>query len=735
MQYKTDSTPLNLYNQDLISLKRRRETLINEVMELDRLIEEKEHQPHIPYMFIQQNIKVEPMDYNHQLEGTVKHQHKRPLKKAKTERLHDEENEVTKEEEEIKVTIPMKTTLDITEEEKVAIQWNCLKDEIKQLKTTSLDKHTIANLQARYDLANKKSMLDAPRLTKELRCSVSEKSKKYKRVPNRYVCDPITTSHQRAKGAFRMNVLPGPKGAEDEMLALSQYGSVAGVPFTNYPINGQYIFTRNPDYHDRTLRKKYLERYYLPLVSNNSAKDNRNGAKAVISLFSHFIKETLVTGVNKTALIAMIEYELRKAGMPVMSKHFVKAFRVQYMELVNLFDSKPIIVSQFKLNSERKVPQMPTDTQEKEEKESVNIMKVRKKFNTPLNEPIIAADWLIIDKDTDVYDENTGELIVSLRKKVVSESTIEGINKYAFNTTIAQLQEYGARSKSSDKVETQAKNKSKKVPRSAPFGILGLKQQNVSLTSFTSGYQYNIATITHLGNAIRELEAVYKVVCPQEYHYCEKAMEPLQEYMIFPDAKITCAVELNYDKQTFTHQDKNKFPGKTFGFMSCFYGSKQRRYTGGNTIFPEYGIGFNVEQGDCLIANFEELVHANTPIIPLDKKEFFTITNEKYKSTTNIPNWHRVSLVGYTRGSLVEKVERFSYEDSDDEAEHDFSAQQISDEIIEPSLPQKKHNPFLFFMQEAVAKPPRQVYLQRGKDDEPNAQKLYEERNVNLTME
>ena len=33
-----------------------------------------------------------------------------------------------------------------------------------------------------------------------------------------------------------------------------------------------------------------------------------------------------------------------------------------------------------------------------------------------------------------------------------------------------------------------------------------------------------------------------------------------------------------------------------------------------------------MEQGDCLIADFENIVHANTPIVPLDSKEPFILS-------------------------------------------------------------------------------------------------------------
>ncbi len=135
-----------------------------------------------------------------------------------------------------------------------------------------------------------------------------------------------------------------------------------------------------------------------------------------------------------------------------------------------------------------------------------------------------------------------------------------------------------------------------------------------------------------------------------------------------------------------------------------------------------------MEQGDCLIADFENIVHANTPIVPLDSKEPFILS--KGAQSKKMPNWHRASLVGYTRGSLLEKTERFSYENSDDESEQDFSTEQIKEELEGNSLPRpRRENQFAFFMREASRGRAKRGGKNLTTQNEDEAKELYERRN------
>ncbi len=111
---------------------------------------------------------------------------------------------------------PNKKGLTDTQIKEITENWRNFHDELSILATTALDEETIARLQTRYNLANEKPLIDTPRLAKYLKCSPLEKKGKYLRYPNSYTLPPLSQGHETAKGIFRLNVLPGPKGAEEE---------------------------------------------------------------------------------------------------------------------------------------------------------------------------------------------------------------------------------------------------------------------------------------------------------------------------------------------------------------------------------------------------------------------------------------------------------------------------------------------------------------------------------------
>jgi hypothetical protein len=85
--------------------------------------------------------------------------------------------------------------------------------------------------------------------------------------------------------------------------------------------------------------------------------------------------------------------------------------------------------------------------------------------------------------------------------------------------------------------------------------------------------------------------------------------------------------------QTTIHKDVGDDP-QGFGNLSVIeYG----KYTGGETCFPQYGIGFDVRTGDVLFMNVHEW-HGNLPIHKED------------------PEARRLSIVCYLRLRIWEKT-------------------------------------------------------------------------------
>ena len=608
--------------------------------------------------------------------------------------------------------------------------WNKFLHEIAQLKPEQLPEHTVKKLQARYDLANNHFLISPPRLTSTLKGDTPlAKPKKASGFPNKYTQAPLTTAHGRASGAFRKNVLPSPK-SNDEPMALAQYATVVNVPFTNTPVRNEYTFPRVKEYETHKSRQLYLQKYYLPVVLNTkkSARQNEEAIKALLYLFSHMVKESLITKTSKVLLLTMINYELKKLNILPLNTPLQKKFYSLFGS-INKEVKDTVVTSKYSIDPSRKLPIRPP-IQDREgnyrhRENGIQLIWLKRGPTAEKHQQIDEVNYPIIRENTNVYDLDTGELVASFRKKVVPDDAIEGMNKYAMNATWYNLQSCGAQGVE-DRIERKAKNQRRTACRSAALGILGLPIQNVTISHYTGLDNYNTQIVTYAGAVLNALEATYKEVAAKEYTYCKRVMKPLEEYRIFPGSDVTCAIEFNYDKQTFTHTDENQFPGKYLGFLSCFYGSKEKRYKGGYTAFPEYQIAFDVEQGDCLIANFEEVIHANTKIIPLDTPTEFEITR---RGKHTIPNWHRMTLVAYTRGHLLEKTERFSYENSDTEEEQDFNAQVVAEEIENPRVAQERARiaptPFSFFMKSATI----EASSRARQNDEEIATSLYEQRN------
>ena len=74
-------------------------------------------------------------------------------------------------------------------------------------------------------------------------------------------------------------------------------------------------------------------------------------------------------------------------------------------------------------------------------------------------------------------------------------------------------------------------------------------------------------------------------------------------------------VTTNINFRTTVHRDKGD-DEEGFGNLVVF--EKQGKYTGGETCFPQYGIGVDVREGDFLLMDVHE-PHGNLPIKKLTK--------------------------------------------------------------------------------------------------------------------
>ena len=130
---------------------------------------------------------------------------------------------------------------------------------------------------------------------------------------------------------------------------------------------------------------------------------------------------------------------------------------------------------------------------------------------------------------------------------------------------------------------------------------------------------------------IKDIDKQYKLLFPEHYKK-QRAMADKTKYKI-PGTSFT-TVTTNVNLQTGVHTDKGDYE-KGFGNLVVIESGK--KYKGGFTGMPQYGVAADVRTGDFLGMDVHQL-HGNEP---LDGPE---------------GEYERLSLVCYLRERIVEKT-------------------------------------------------------------------------------
>jgi hypothetical protein len=110
---------------------------------------------------------------------------------------------------------------------------------------------------------------------------------------------------------------------------------------------------------------------------------------------------------------------------------------------------------------------------------------------------------------------------------------------------------------------------------------------------------------------IKEIDYYYKKYAPEQYRNQRRKAD--QTPFKIPGTAFT-TVTTNVNFQTTIHTDKGD-DEEGFGNLAVIENGK---YSGGETCFPQYGIGVDVRTGDVLYMDVHE-AHGNLPIIMQDK--------------------------------------------------------------------------------------------------------------------
>jgi hypothetical protein len=286
-----------------------------------------------------------------------------------------------------------------------------------------------------------------------------------------------------------------------------------------------------------------------------------------------------------------------------------------------------------------------------------------------------AADT-IFDEDVDVYakcPDGSEKLLAKLRKKVIDPDILkvgwEGFyiaaapsrnrgaaagpidlkSKYWKKRKPVQISKWGARYMQDGKVSKM------RVNNNVFSSVLGYFEETAfmglpcRLTSYTMRY---FKYYKHGLPFIRELDRCFRALVPDRYALQRKAAE--EKPLLHIDGTAFSSVTINRNFRTALHQDAGDFR-QGYGNLSVI---ERGKYSGGYTIFPRYGVGFNVRTGDFIAMDVHEW-HCNTALI--ESKEDAAYNKKLPKIHKDDPEtgtqgaeelYTRISFVCYLREKL-----------------------------------------------------------------------------------
>ena len=260
-----------------------------------------------------------------------------------------------------------------------------------------------------------------------------------------------------------------------------------------------------------------------------------------------------------------------------------------------------------------------------------NKFNILSKANTKITRSMIPD---IINYNADVYNDQ-GELLLRFRKNVLTNEHIDDFYTntidFAKKTTNNRGSAIGSTKKNvkdNPKVQTNIigffdkfSPKQKFMLKAHP-NILDVRE-----TRFNKIYPNKFKQAYPL---IKEIDELYSKLVPDKY--AEQRKKANQTFFKINNTSFS-TVTLNLNFQTTIHTDKGDDP-EGFGNLAVI---EHGKYSGGETCFPEYGIGVDVRTADILFMDVH-IPHGNLPIVK------------------HTPDAQRLSVVCYLRLNIWKKT-------------------------------------------------------------------------------
>ena len=218
-----------------------------------------------------------------------------------------------------------------------------------------------------------------------------------------------------------------------------------------------------------------------------------------------------------------------------------------------------------------------------------------------------------IKDDADVYTKE-GKLLLRFRKGKLKKENVnafyENVIKFAEHTTNNRGSASGSKSKN---IYDNPKVKSNIIgyfDKLSPNHKFTYKQKGIPLpkitvreTRFLADHPEKFKKLLPL---IKEIDKYYQQYIPEPYKK-QRRKANQTPFKINGTSFTTITTNVNY--QTAVHTDKGD-DIEGFGNLAVI---EKGKYTGGETCFPQYGIGVDVRTGDILYMDVHQ-PHGNLPI-------------------------------------------------------------------------------------------------------------------------
>jgi hypothetical protein len=157
---------------------------------------------------------------------------------------------------------------------------------------------------------------------------------------------------------------------------------------------------------------------------------------------------------------------------------------------------------------------------------------------------------------------------------------------------------------------------------------------------------------------LEEIDAQFKDLVPEAHKKQLAAVRKKPMYQIGDTAFSTLTINMNF--RTALHKDAGDFQ-EGFGNLSVI---EWGRYHGGETLFPRFGVGFNLRTGDFVALDVHEW-HSNAPIHETEEDAAYNKSlpdirtrDPKTGVIGSQERYQRISFVCYFREKLSECSER-----------------------------------------------------------------------------